>query len=460
MSNALLTSGEAPAPDGLLAGRYRALTVGVVALISLLAFEAFAVTIAMPTVARELDGIALYALAFGGPFAAGVVGMVASGIWSDARGPTSPTWHGVGWFVAGLLIAGSAPSMGILALGRIVQGAGSGLLSVALYVVVARVYPEVLRPRIFAAFAAAWVVPSLAGPAIVGLIVQYVGWRWVFLIVPVFAIPAVLLLRPALRSIGPPDGGGRVAPGSARRMGWAVGAAASAALLHYGGQQRGPLAVGLLALAVMGLAGSAPRLLPAGSLRARRGLPVVVALRGLASAAFVGAEVFIPLLLSRERGLSPAEVGFVIAGAAVAWAAGSWLQGRLSRPALRTTVLRGGLLLIAGGIGFVTLTLMRSVPLLFGILGWGAAGLGMGLVYPTLSVLTLELSAPAEQGRNSSALQLGDSLCAATVLAFAGALFAATAGPTTGTYLAGFVAAGSLALLGALLVGRIVVRSG
>ena len=71
------------------------MTVGSVALISLLAFEALAVGTAMPTVARSLDGLALYGIAFGGPFATGVLAMVVSGIWCDARGPRGPMWHGV-----------------------------------------------------------------------------------------------------------------------------------------------------------------------------------------------------------------------------------------------------------------------------------------------------------------------------------------------------------------------------
>ncbi|MEE7567569.1 MFS transporter, partial [Xanthomonas sp. Kuri4-3] len=41
----------------ILAPRYRAATVGMVALVSLGAFEALAVAAAMPTVARELDGL-------------------------------------------------------------------------------------------------------------------------------------------------------------------------------------------------------------------------------------------------------------------------------------------------------------------------------------------------------------------------------------------------------------------
>src|SRR3954453_23426082 len=121
---------------GVLSPQYRALTVGMVALITLVAFESLAVATAMPTVAQALDGLSLYALAFGGPLASGVVAMVVSGTWSDLKGPARPLWHGTGWFLAGLIIAGLAPSMEVLVAGRIIQGFGAGLLPVALYVVV------------------------------------------------------------------------------------------------------------------------------------------------------------------------------------------------------------------------------------------------------------------------------------------------------------------------------------
>ncbi|MGW0501715.1 MFS transporter [Micromonospora sp. NPDC003241] len=461
--------------ETIFATRLRAMTVGSVALVSLLAFEALAVGTAMPTVARALDGLALYGIAFGGPFAAGVVAMVISGIWCDARGPRWPMWSGLGGFVVGLLLAGSAITMGTLVVGRIVQGFGSGLLSVALYVIVAKAYPEHLHRRIFAAFAAAWVVPSLVGPLLAGLVVEHVGWRWVFLAVPVVAVPAVLLVHPGLRSIGAgratgagrsPDGpasgvDGPVRPatgpsGPLTRIGWACGAGVSAALLHIGGQQRGATAVALVASALVGLLVCAPRLLPGGFLRAGRGLPTVVGLRGLASGAFVGAEVVIPLMLSRERGFSPTAAGLVLTTGAVAWSFGSWLQGRVRAPRSRATLPRTGLACITVGVAVVGLTVVPAVPVGVGVAGWAMAGTGMGLLYPSLSVLTLELSAPGEQGRNSSSLQLCDSLAAAVVLALTGAVLAAGAAPGPGSYGVTLAAAAGLALVGALLAGRVV----
>jgi MFS family permease len=95
-----------------------------------------------------------------------------------------------------------------------------------------------------------------------------------------------------------------------------------------------------------------------------------------------------------------------------------------------------------------------AVPVAVAVMGWAVGGLGMGLAYPTLSVLTLELSAPSEQGTNSSALQIADALFAAVVLALTGALFAALVDAGTVAYLAGTTVAGGLALVAALVAGR------
>ncbi|MFC0006626.1 MFS transporter [Micromonospora siamensis] len=444
------------APGGrLYEPRLRAMTVGIVALVSLLAFEALAVGTAMPTVARSLDGIGGYALAFGGPFASGVVGMVASGVWCDARGPRAAMWSGLVCFVAGLLLAGSATAMGTLVAGRVVQGFGSGLLSVALYVVVGLAYPESLRRKVFAAFAAAWVVPSLVGPVLAGLIVEHLGWRWVFLAVPLVAVPAVLLIQPGLRALGT-MARRRPPAGSVGRLGWACGAGVSAALLHHGGQQHGATAVALVVLALAGLLACVPHLLPAGFLRAGRGLPTVVGLRALAAAAFAGAEVVIPLMLSRERGLTPTGAGLALTVGALSWSVGSWMQGRLPAPGSTATLPRAGLACVAVGTAGMASVLVPAVPVPLGVSAWAVAGLGMGLLFPSLSVLTLGLSAPGEEGRNSSSLQLGDSLASATVLALVGALLGAGTAPGPAGYAATLAVAAGCALIGVLLAGRVV----
>ncbi|GAA5074207.1 MFS transporter [Lysobacter panacisoli] len=442
---------------GIFARHYRGVTIGAIALVGLGAFEALAVATAMPTIAQALDGLPLYALAFGATLAASVVGMVLAGRWADLRGPAPALRHGIGWFCVGLLVAGFAPSMQVLLLGRLVQGFSGGMMSVALYVAVGRVYPPSLHPRIFASFAAAWVLPAIVGPTISGLLVQHAGWRWVFLSVPLLAIAAAACVLPAVRNVGPPPGGDD--QDTPHRIAWAIGAAMSALLLHYAGQLRDAFGAALLAFAIAGLLFCAWRLLPRGTLRAARGLPTVIALRGIACGAFFGTEVFIPLLLSRERGLSPTMAGVVLTVGALGWSLGAWYRSRPTQPFTPPQLLRIGMSMIVVGVSGVAGAISPSVPVAVGIVGWIAAGLGMGLLFPTLSVLTLQLSPLNRQGVNASALQLCDALTTATVLAVGGSLFAAlfTRAPSL-AYLVGFAISAALALLGAVLASR--VRTG
>lgn len=448
-------------PVGPWSSPYRAVMIGMVALVALSAFESLAVTTTMPAVVAALGGLSLYAMAFAGPLASSVVGMVAAGGWADRRGPATPLFTGVGLFVVGLVVAGTATRMGVLVSGRIFQGLGSGMLNVAMYVVVAQVFPDAIRARVFAAFAAAWVLPSILGPAIAGLIATNLGWRWVFLSVPLLVLPAVLLLRPALARIARPAGAAPASTADRRKLLWALGAGAGVLALLLGGQQSGAGAVLAAAAGLAVLAVTVPRLLPAGTLRVARGLPAVIVVRGLFGAAFFGAEIYLPLLFITQRGLSPAQAGLALTAAAITWSGGSWLRGRHEGRWDDRVVLRIGATSIAVGVGFAALAVWPSFPVALSLLGWGAAGLGMGLSYPTLSLLTLRLSPPAEQGANSSALQVNESLATSIVLAASGPVFAALVltGSTTAAYLTCFGVSTLLALAAVVVAGRIRAQS-
>src|SRR6476661_3928820 len=121
---------------GIMSATLRATTVGVLALVSLHAFEALALTTVMPTIARELDGAGLYAMAFTATLASGIVSIVWSGNLADRRGPRPPLLLGLALFATGLVVAGLAPSMGVLVAARVVQGLGAGMTSTALVVLV------------------------------------------------------------------------------------------------------------------------------------------------------------------------------------------------------------------------------------------------------------------------------------------------------------------------------------
>ena len=439
--------------ERVLAPAHRRLTLGIVAVTVLVAFEAMAVTTAMPVAARDLQGLEAYAWAFSGFLSASLLGMVLAGEWSDRSGPRLAYLVGVGGFAGGLLLAGTATTMTTFVAARAVQGLGAGLLIVALYVVVGQQYAEALRPRVFAAMSSAWVLPSILGPALAGWLADAYSWRWIFLGTLPLIVPSVLLMRSAL---APSAGTGRRLHG--RRLWQAAGAAAGAAGLQYAGTAGiGPVTLLVAAAGVVLLVPTVPRLLPRGALRLARGLPTVIAMRGLLAGAFFGTQTFLPLMLVTQRGIGTAAAGLGLTGSAVGWAAGSWFQGRQTALS-RATLVRVGALLVAGGIVGVVLALVPALPVLLAALGWTVAGLGMGLGMASISVLLLELSTPEEQGVNSAALQLSDSLGAIALVVVGGAVFAAghvAPGQDAAVFLTMFAVMAAVALLGAAAAPRV-----
>ncbi|WP_405780382.1 MFS transporter [Streptomyces sp. NBC_00859] len=423
-----------PVTSGILGSAYRALSIGIVTVVLLIAFEATAVGTAMPVAARELHGVALYAFAFSAYFTTSLFAMVLSGQWADRSGPLHPLATGIAAFAAGLLLSGTASTMWIFVAGRAVQGLGGGLVIVALYVVVSRAYPERLRPSIMAAFAASWVVPSVVGPLAAGTVTEHLGWRWVFIAIPVLVVPPLALALPAIRrkAAGPADPSVPAPAFDGRRIRLALGISLGAGLLQYAGQDLRwlslvPAVAGtvLLVPAVLGL-------LPRGTCRAARGLPSVVLLRGIAAGAFVAAESFVPLMLVTQRGLSPTMAGLSLAAGGGTWALGSYVQSRPGMEPYRQRLMVTSMILVAAAILAAPSVLFHSVPAWTVAVAWAFGCYGMGTVVSSTSVMMLELSAPEEAGANSAALQISDGLSNALLLAAGGAAFAALGGGAVG----------------------------
>ncbi|MGW7450614.1 MFS transporter [Streptomyces sp. NPDC054787] len=423
-----------PPPTGILGPAYRTLSVGIISVVFLIAFEATAVGTAMPVAARELEGIALYAFAFSAYFTTSLFGMVLSGQWADRQGPLRPLTVGIASFASGLVVAGTAGAMWVFVIGRAVQGFGGGLVIVALYVVVSRAYEERLRPAIMAAFAASWVVPSIVGPLASGTVTEHLGWRWVFLGIPALVVVPLAVALPAIRrtASGPVDPDAPPVAFDRRRIRLAFGISLGAGLLQYAAQDLRwwsllPAAAGvaLLVPAVLGL-------LPRGTYLARRGLPSVVLLRGVAAGSFIAAESFVPLMLVTQRGLSPTLAGFSLALGGLTWAGGSWVQSKGRMAPYRERLMVGGMVMVAVAIAAAPAVLIESVPVWTLALAWAVGCLGMGLVIGSTSVLLLKLSAPQEAGANSAALQISDALANVVLLAGGGAAFAALGGGAVG----------------------------
>lgn len=438
-----MTTGAAP-PTSVWRGPYLWVTVGAVAMIFLAATQALAVTTVMPVVSADLDGGALYAVAFAGTLATSVVGMVAAGAWCDRGGVLAPLTTSVALFVVGLVFAGIATSMEVLVIGRLIQGLGTGGQTVALYVVVARFYPAAMHGRVFAAFSAAWVVPSLIGPVLAGAVAEFLHWRWVFFGVAILTLAAFTAVVVRLRGL-PLDTDD---PSRARvglRLSLAVAVAAGALALSLAAEVR-PYVLVVVAVSLVVIVLAIRPLLPRAALRAARGLPSVVLMRGLVAAALFGGEIYVPYLLIDEFDFSPTWAGLGLTAAAIMWAAAADVSGRFGDRIGNTRIAVLGVVQLAAATAAVGATALWHLSPAVLVVGWALAGSGMGLMYPRLTVLTLAYSTPQNQGFNSSALSIADALGSAVSIAVLGLVFTALGGGQM-AFAAVFAIATAVALL-------------
>ncbi len=445
-------STHAASAKGPLSAPFRWLSIGMFSLIFLAAFEAMAVTTVMPLVAEDLDGVALFALAFAVPLAAGIIGMVLAGNWTDRAGPLPSLLTSAVLFVVGLLIAGTATNMIVFIVGRFVHGLSGAAVIVPLYVIVARVYPEALRARVFAGFAAAWVIPSIIGPALAGVVAETISWHWVFLGVIGLLLPAAAMMLPPLLRVRALVQGDPSVRWSLGRVGWSVLTATAALALSLSKEFDDPWRWVLAVVSIVLVAVAVRPLLPAGTLRAARGMPATVLLRLIVAGAFFGSEIYLPYLFIERYEFSPSLAGAVLTGAGVTWAAASWLQGRLGDRVSNTRAVQIGAGLLAVSLAVVLLVAAFTLNPIIAFVAWTIAGGAMGFMYPRFSVAVLKLSAVSAQGFNSAALSIGESLGASVALAVTALVSSAVVG---GAFTADFAVTVVIALVAVALAGRV-----
>jgi MFS family permease len=427
-----MSEGRVP---GLWAPQTRGLTAGLVLSITFVASEALAVVTVMPLVAQDLGGLRLYGWVFSAFMLGSVVGIVAAGREADRRGPAIPFVAGLLLFGAGLAVAGLAPSMEVLVAGRVLQGLGAGAVPSVAYAAIGRSFPGPLQARMMAVLSTAWVVPGLAGPAVAAEVAHVFGWRWVFLgLLPVVAVAGAIAV-PALVRLGPPGAG----PVQEHQLIHGIVVAAGATMILAGltliAGSGGTAAAGTAAaggaLIVAGVAAGLPslrRLVPAGTLTARPGLPATILSRGLLTFTFFGADAYVTLAITAVRHRSPLLAGIAVTGATLGWTAGAWVQARLSETWQGRRFVRTGLVIVLAGIAGMVLVLQPSVPVAVGLAAWTVAGLGMGLAYAPLSLMMLRHASPGREGRASASLNLADVLGTALGIGVGGAAVAAGAG--------------------------------
>jgi MFS family permease len=442
----------------------RALAIGLVLSVTLVAFESTAVITALPTITDELHGIALYGITIAAYMLADLIALVWASQQADRRGVRLPFLICIGVFLTGLLVAATAQAMIVVVIGRFLQGAGSGGFAPLAYISVRRAFPEDRQPTMYAFLSAGWVLPSLIAPALSGVVVDSFGWRWVFIGIAPFAATVALLTARAMAPLATPDPAAQNTERRPSRLPRAVQAATGVALVAFGVQ--GSNLVVAVVLGLAGVAVGAPALrmlLPVGTFRARRGLPAIMSVRFLVTATFLGVDSFIPLAADRLHGARPIAQGFVIAGSAVFWSAGQALAARRAgRYATRRFATFGfGCLLLA--ISTVWPVLFSGWPLAFTFVSWCIGGLGIGTLFNPTTVAAMTYATEGREGEVSGQLHLADSL-GFGIMSVVGGAFVALSDHTSltlqGALTINFGLAASCAIVGLLAARNVTSNDG
>jgi EmrB/QacA subfamily drug resistance transporter len=120
---------------------------------------------------------------------------------ADIHGRRPTLFGAVGIFVAGSVICALATSMGVLILGRAVQGLGGGGLMALAQTVIGDLFPPRERGRVAGYIAATWATASVAGPILGGLITEHLAWPVIFWLNLPLAAFAVSMTNRALKRL-------------------------------------------------------------------------------------------------------------------------------------------------------------------------------------------------------------------------------------------------------------------
>jgi MFS transporter, DHA2 family, methylenomycin A resistance protein len=369
------------------------------------------VSVALPTIGRDLHASAAglewtvdaYVLVYASL-------LLAGGVAGDRRGRKGTFLLGVGLFGLGSVASGLAPSTGLLLAGRVLQGTGPALLIPGSLAIIRAVFTD---DRQRSAAVGLWSTGSgvamALGPALGGLIVGAMGWRWVFLLnAPLAAVLVMLGARviprmPRTPARGPFDWAGAAASTSG------VGLLAFAVI---DGQDRGWASAPVIAAFAAGACVLAAFVIA----ERRRAEPLVdvslftrpaFAAANLAALivffAFVGAIVYFSAFFQEVQGRSPVAAGLAVCAIGVAYALAAAWSGRLvGRFSERWPLLAG---LVISGLAMLALRTLGPGTSL-GAIWWIFAllGAGVGLCGTPMTTLALSAVGVARAGMASAVL--------------------------------------------------------
>jgi EmrB/QacA subfamily drug resistance transporter len=391
--------------------------------------DASIVNIGLPTIARAfgtpLSGTIEWVIIGYLVVAAGL--LLTVGRLSDMVGRTVIWMIGLGLFTLASVFCGAAPSVQLLILARLVQGAGAALLLATGTAMLTSAVPPDQHGRALGLGALAIALGTSVGPTLGGLITEHLSWRWIFYVnVPIglvaFAVARRVLPRGARRSQGRFDPLGAVLLG--------VGVATLTLGLSFGGEwgwTSAPL-LGTLAIAVAALTGAlaverhvADPIIDLTLFR-NRVFSSGIASMTLSMLALFSVGFLLPFYFEELRGFSTAHSGWLLTPMPLALAVVAPIAGAASDRLGSRLIAPLGL-----AINAVALFLLARLDATSstGDIAWrlALAGIGQGLFQAPNTRAVMEAAPATEQGAASGILATARITGQALSVAVSGAVF-------------------------------------
>ncbi|PLR80541.1 MDR family MFS transporter [Bacillus sp. V33-4] len=355
------------------------------------AIEATIVSTAMPAIVGDLGGFSLYSWVFSAYLLMNAVTVLIYGKLSDLFGRKPIMTFGIIVFLIGSILCGVAQSMEMLILFRFVQGFGAGAVLPIATTIVGDIYTTEERAKIQGYLSSVWGISAVMGPAIGGLLVEFVSWRsvfWINIPLGILAIAGLWLFlhENVEKKKHQIDYSGALLLTTAISALMIILVEGGVNWPWFSAQVVGLLAVTVIAfiLFIFQERKAAEPMMPFNIWRERSIL--IANITSLTTGVMlIGISSFLPAFVQGVMERSPIVAGFTLTSMSIGWPIASMVAGRLMLTiGFRSTSLIGGISLIVGSIMFATLS-PEAGPL------WAAAGsfllgIGMGLTTTTFIV--------------------------------------------------------------------------
>ena len=314
-------------------------------------------------------------------------------------------------FTAGSALCALATSSGELIAFRVLQGVGGGMLTpIGQMILVKAAGPRNL-PKVMSFIGVPIVLAPVFGPTLGGLLLQGVGWQWIFMVnVPVGIVALTLALR-----LLPHDEAGSTQAGRLDVLGLVLAAAGVVGITF--GLSKSASAGSLTASSVLIPVLAGLVLLTLFVVRSRRTAYPLLDLKLFANPAFraasivtfclgaalFGAMILMPLYFQTVRGEDAITTGLLLIPQGIGGGVGMFLSGRATeRFGAGRTSLVGGLILTVATIPFVLIT--ATTP--FAVIGGAMLVRGIGIGLSIMPAMTAAFSVLSRDQVNDASPQL------------------------------------------------------